>query len=146
MAGFALTHYGEGYVLNWLCHGKLPDRMNLFLGYLTSNPGETGTGSEVSGNGYSRVQLVDVSTPTATTVFGPVTPNIAPDTGSYCPNTSDVEFPISTGNQGAVTHIGIWDAATAGNMIAYKALLVPQTVTAGQQVKFPVGKLKITAD
>jgi len=146
MAGFAMTRYGEAYVLEWLCQGKSPDRLDVWLGYLTGNPGETGTGAEVSGNGYARVQLVDVSTSTASTVFGAVTPNTAPATGSFCANTSDIEFPIATGNQGTITHIAIWNAATGGQMIAYKALAVPQTVEASQQVKFQVGKLKISQD
>ena len=146
MAGFALTHFGEAYILEWLCKGKLPGRLNLFLGYLTSNPGETGTGSEVAGKGYARLKLVDVSSPTAVSVFGPVTPNIAPATGSYCANTADLEFPMATGNQGTISHIGLWDAAAGGNMIAYKALALPQTVLAGQQVKFPIDKLRISAD
>lgn len=144
MAGFAMTHYAESLVLDWLCHGNVPPKKDLWVGYLTGNPGETGTGPEVSGNAYARVQLFDSAA--ATGVFGPVTANTSPATGSYCANSSDVEFPIATGNQGTITHIGIWDAQTGGNMIAYKELAVAQTVTAGQQVKFPADKLKISQD
>lgn len=144
MAGFAMTQKGEQYVLNWLCHGTLPAKLDLWIGYLTGNPGETGTGPEVSGNGYARTQLVNISG--GTSVFGSVTPNISPATGSYCENVSEIEFNIATGNQGNISHIGIWDAASGGNMIAYKELTIPQSISAGQQIKFPIGKLKISQD
>lgn len=144
MAGFAMTHYGEDLVLNWLCHGHVPPKKDLWIGYLTGSPGETGTGPEVAGNAYARVPILEAATSTG--VFGAVTANAAPATGSYCANTVDVDFPVATGNQGSITHIAIWDAQTSGNMLAYKELAVAQTVTAGQQVKFPADKLKISQD
>lgn len=42
-------------------------------------------------------------------------------------NTSELAFEIATTNWGEVTHIGIMDAATGGNCIAWGALANPVT-------------------
>src|SRR6185312_8797458 len=61
----------------------------------TADPGTTGA-SETSGGGYARIQF-SVGTPS----------------GGSCSNTGTMTF--TTAGTTAITHIGTYDAATAGN-------------------------------
>lgn len=45
-----------------------------------------------------------------------------------------------------VTHAGIFDASTAGNLMAYGALTSPLSIGVGSLVNIPIGQLVITDD
>lgn len=88
----------------------------LYVGLLTAAPSDDGSGvSEPSGNGYARVAVTNNTT------------NWPAATGSGAgasskTNGSTITFPQATGAWGTVTHFGIFDASTAGNLISYGAL------------------------
>lgn len=87
----------------------------------TANPADDASGSEVSGGSYFRVQRnpLDANWSAASAIDG-VTKNVAA-----------ITFPAPTGNWGVCTHFGIWDAATAGNLLAFGALGTPKTINSG---------------
>jgi 2-keto-4-pentenoate hydratase len=45
-----------------------------------------------------------------------------------------------------VTHIGIYDALTGGNLLFHGALTVPKTVTTGDTMQINAGALTITME
>ena len=98
----------------------------LYLGLFTSAPGETGGGTELSGSAYVRKAI-------AFTTSG--------DTTS---NNAAVEFPTATGSWGTVTHIGVFDASTSGNLMVYATLTASKTVASGDVFRVPSGDLDIT--
>ena len=100
----------------------------LYIGLHTSNPDEDDSGTEVSGGGYAR------QSDTFTT------------SGNTTSNDSAVEFPTATANYGTVTHVGIYDASTAGNLMAYAALSSSKTIETGDVFRIPAGDLDITLD
>jgi hypothetical protein len=100
----------------------------LYIGLHTSNPDEDDSGTEVSGGGYVR------QSDTFTT------------TGNTTSNDSAVEFPTATANYGTVTHVGVYDAETAGNLMAYAALSSSKTIETGDVFRIPAGDLDITLD
>ena len=100
----------------------------LYLGLFTSNPNEDGSGTEVSGGGYVRQSV-------AFTI-----------SGNTASNTAAVEYPTATANYGTVTHVGIYDASSAGNLIAYAALTSSKTIETGDVFRVPTGDLDITLD
>jgi len=102
----------------------------LYLALHTATPGEDGSGTEVStsGTAYARQTV-------AFTVSG----NTATTSGA-------VEYPTATANFGTVTHVGIWDASTAGNLIAYAALTSSKSIETGDVFRVPAGDLDITLD
>ena len=102
----------------------------LYLALFTAAPGETGGGTEVntSGTAYARQSV-------AFTV-----------SGNTASNTADVEFPTATGSYGTVTHVGIYDASTAGNLMAYAALTTSKAIASGDVFRVPSGDLDITLD
>jgi len=102
----------------------------LYLALHTANPDEDGSGTEVStsGTAYARQTVTfTVSGNTATT-------------------DAAVEFPTATANFGTVSHVAVWDASTAGNMLAYAALTTSKTIETGDVLRIPTGDLDITLD
>ncbi len=88
--------------------------------------GETGSVTEVSGGGYAR-QTVAFTT-----------------SGNTTSNNAAVEFPTATANYGTVTHVGVYDASSSGNLMAYAALSSNKTIETGDVFRVPSGDLDIT--
>jgi hypothetical protein len=98
----------------------------IYVGLFTSDPGESGSTGEVSGNGYLRQSM-------AFTV-----------TDDACTNTSAVEFPTATGSWGTITHTALYDASTSGNMLAVGQLSASKGVGSGDVFRFAAGSFDIT--
>ena len=101
-----------------------------YLALFTAAPGETGGGTEVStsGTAYAR-QSVAFTT-----------------TGNTTSNTAAVEYSTATASFGTVTHVGVFDAATAGNLMAYATLSSSKAIDTGDVFRVPTGDLDITLD
>ena len=97
-----------------------------YLGLFTAAPGEAGGGTELSGSAYAR-RPVDFSTSGATTS-----------------NDAAIEFPTATGSWGTVTHVGVFDAASSGNLMAYATLSSSKAIATGDVFRVPSGDLDIT--
>jgi len=100
----------------------------LYVALFTSDPGDGNSGTEVSGGGYTR-QTVTFTTSGATTS-----------------NDSAVEYATATANYGTVSHIGIYDASSAGNLLAHASLTSAKTIETGDVFRIPAGDLDITLD
>lgn len=98
----------------------------VYLGLYTSAPSDAGGGTEVSGAGYARQAIT----------FGAAS-------GGAISNTAAVQFTASGGNYGTVTHVGIFDAATTGNLLAWKDI-TSVTVNNGNILTFPIGDIDVT--
>lgn len=79
---------------------------SVYVSLHTADTAEDGSGTEVSGNNYSRVQVTSWDAPSSRATQ----------------NTSAITFPTPSGSWGTITHYGIWDAATTGNLLFYGAL------------------------
>lgn len=115
--------------------GSMTKPAALHVSLHTANPTDAGTGTEVSGGSYARVSVPPLDANWS-----------APDaTGGVTANVADITFPSPTANWGVITHVAIWDAATAGNMICYAALSASKTVNSGDAApKFLAGNLSFT--
>lgn len=102
----------------------------LYLALFTANPDEDGSGAEVSTVGTAYVRQ---------TVAFTVTGNTASNSGA-------VEYPTATASFGTVSHVGIYDASTSGNLLAYAALTSSKAISTGDVFRVPVGDLDITLD
>jgi hypothetical protein len=100
----------------------------LYLALFTSDPAEDGSGTEVTGGAYARQTV-------AFTVAG-----------NNASNTSAVEYATATAGYGTVSHIGVYDAATSGNLLAYAALTSSKAIDIGDVFRVPTGDLDITLD
>ena len=88
--------------------------------------GEAGSVTEVSGGGYAR-QTVAFTT-----------------SGNTTSNNAAVEYPTATANYGTVTHVGVYDASSSGNLMAYATLSASKTIETGDVFRVPSGDLDIT--
>jgi len=100
----------------------------LYLGLYTSAPNDTGGGTELSGSGYAR-QAMAMSV-----------------SGNTASNSAVEEFATATGSWGTVTHVGVFDASTSGNLLAYGALSASKAIATGDVFRIPAGDLDITLD
>ena len=105
---------------------------NRFVALFTVAPGENGGGTEVSGGGYARRAAGNFT--------------ITAGDPSTATNPSAIEFPTATANWGTITHVGIFDASTGGNLLAYAALTTARTVNSGDVFRFPASELTFTLE
>jgi hypothetical protein len=98
----------------------------VYLALFTVTPDDTGGGTEVSGAGYARQAIT----------FGAAS-------GGAIANTGAVSFTATGGNFGAVVAVGIFDASTLGNMLAWDGI-TSATVNDGDTITFAVGDLDVT--
>jgi len=102
----------------------------LYLALFTSNPDEDASGTEVStsGTAYAR-QTVTFTV-----------------TGNTATTSAAVEYSTATANFGTVSYVGVMDASTGGNLLAYAALTSSKTIETGDVFRVPAGDLDITLD
>jgi hypothetical protein len=98
-----------------------------FLALYTNDPTDADTGTEVTGGSYVR-QAITFSAPS----------------GGATSNSSAIEFPQCTADWGTVTHIGIRDAVTTGNLLYHSALDTSKVIANGDIFKITATNLSVT--
>ena len=97
-----------------------------YLALYTSDPTDANTGTEVSGTNYARVSAgFSVSTNVAT-------------------NSAAIEYAAAGNAWGTVTHVGVMDAASSGNLLYHSALTTSKAITTGDIFRVPAGSLTVT--
>lgn len=109
----------------------------VFVGLFTAAPTDAGGGTEVTGGSYARVAVSQADGSWA-----------APSgTPSQTSNSAAVTFPAPTASWGVITHFGIFDASSAGNLIAWQILAQSKTVNNGDAApSFAIGALTWSED
>ena len=134
MAG-SFSNYLENALLNQIFRGtaySFPG--TLYVGLYTVAPSDAGGGTEVSGNNYARVSV------TANTS------NWAESTSGATSNSGAITFPQASGNWGTVVALGIFDASSSGNLLAWADLTTSKLVGNGDTPSFAAGDLDVTLD
>lgn len=85
-----------------------------YVALYTSDPTEDDTGAEVTGGAYARQPITFT----------------APTTGSTN-STANVQFTQATANWGTITHVGIRDALTGGNLMYFAPLTTQRNILSG---------------
>lgn len=123
-----MSDYLENALINHVLRATaLTSPVAVYVALYTSNPTDTDTGTEVTGGAYAR----------QTVTFG------VPSNG-VATNSAQVTFPVATASWGLVTHIGIRDAATLGNLIVYGPLSTNKQIDIGDQFIIKTSSLSIT--
>lgn len=109
----------------------------LYFGLLTAAPSDTGGGTEVSADSYDRVAVIG-SLANFSGTQGTGTTVASSGTSGTTYNNAVIGFPDPVEAWGVVTHLGVFDAATGGNLLLYGALANPKTINAGDDApSFP---------
>jgi hypothetical protein len=104
---------------------------NIYVALSTADPTDSGGSiAEPSGNNYARTlcNTWDAAASGATA------------------NTNAVTFPTASGSWGTITHFALFDASSAGNMLAHGALTTSKSITNGDTPKFNAGEIDVTLD
>ena len=101
-----------------------------YIALFTSNPAEDASGTEVSTSGTAYARQSATFTVS----------------GNEATNSAAIEFPTATASYGSVSHVGVFDASTGGNLIAYAALTTSKAIDTGDVLRLPANDLDITMD
>lgn len=125
-----MSNYLENALINaTLRNTSYTSPATVYVGLYTTDPGEGNTGTEVSGGSYARTAVT----------FG------SPSNG-VTTNSGAVTFPTATGTWGTVTHIGILDASTSGNLLYYTPLDASKSIASGDVFTISAGNLSVTLE
>jgi hypothetical protein len=115
----------------------------IYVALYTAAPSDSGGGTEVTGGSYARVQVGPSTTAWTATQGG--TAGASSGTGGQTANAADITFAAPSANWGTITHFGIHDALTTGNLLFHAALTASKVVNSGDAApKFLAGALTIT--
>ena len=122
----------SNYLENALINGTLRATTytaptTVYVALYTSDPTDADSGTEVSGTNYAR-QSVTFS---------------APSNGAST-NSAAVEFPQAGSSWGTITHIGLRDASSAGNLLYHTPLDASKTIASGDVFRIATGSLSVT--
>jgi len=125
-----LSNYLENKLLDHVLRNvSYTSPTTVYVGLYTSDPQDDNSGTEVSGGSYAR-QILDVTTAS----------------GGIVTSDADVTFPQATGNWGTITHIGLLDALSSGNLLMHTPLTTSKLIEIGDILKIPVGNLTAELD
>lgn len=137
----AMTDFLENKLIDWFFRGQAigitgasaaagTGPTTLYFGLLTAAPSDAGGGTEVSGGSYARVAVTTSTTNFAGTQSAGSTA-VSSGTGGTTSNNGTITFPAPTANWGSVTHFGVYDASSGGNLLIHGALTTAKTVNNG---------------
>lgn len=123
----SFSDYLENAVLNHVFRNtSLTSPTTVYLSLYTVTPSDAGGGTEVTGGGYARQAIT----------FG------APSAGAIA-NTVAVAFTATGANFGTVVAVGIHDALTTGNLLAWDGI-TSAVINDGDTINFPIGDIDVT--
>lgn len=125
----AMSNYLENEILDHILGtGAYTMPSTVYVGLSTGSFGEDNSGTELTGNNYSRVSA-----------------SFSAASGGTTSNSGALEFAAATGDWGAITHFGIFDASSSGNLLIHGALSASKTIATGDILRFAAGDLDVTA-
>ena len=124
----AMSNYLETALVNAVLRNtSYTSPTTVYVGLFTSDPTDAGSGTEVSGGSYTRKAMA-----------------FASPTNGVTSNSSAVEFDQATASWGTVTHFGLFDASSSGNLLLHGALTTSKTIDDGDVFKFATSALTAT--
>lgn len=124
----AMSNYLETALVNAVLRNtSYTSPTTVYVGLFTSDPTDAGSGTEVSGGSYTRKAMA-----------------FASPTNGATSNSSAVEFDQATASWGTVTHFGLFDASSSGNLLLHGALTASKTIDDGDVFKFATSALTAT--
>jgi hypothetical protein len=126
------TDFAENKTLDHMTGKATWAAVTARVGLFTAAPSDAGGGTEVSGGSYARVTTAAADWNAAS--------------GGSTTNANAITFPTASGSWGTVTHFGIFDAASGGNLLRWAALGTSKAVGSGDTPSFAAGALTLTED
>lgn len=125
----SLSNYGEQALGNWIRgNANMPATATPYMALFSDDPGDNDTGTEIT---------TDVAS------SGRIAVTFASPTDGVMSNSTEIDFGNSE-NDVLITHFGLYDAQTGGNLIASGALASPKSIDTSDQVNWAAGALTLT--
>tara|TARA_R100001594_G_scaffold133502_1_gene174245 strand:+ start:1201 stop:1587 length:387 start_codon:yes stop_codon:yes gene_type:complete len=125
----AMSDYLENEILDHILSvGSLTMPANIYVGLSTGSFSDDNSGTELSGSGYTRKEITFAAASSASSA-----------------SNATVTFPTATGSWGAVSHWGIFDASSSGNLLVHGAFASSKTIASGDVLRINSGDLTVTA-
>lgn len=103
---------------------------NVYVGLHTGSPLDDNSGAnEISGGSYARQSAT-----------------FAAASGGSASTSATITFPAATASWGTISHISIYDASTAGNLLFHGAVTTSKTIESGDTFQISSGNLTISLD
>ena len=100
----------------------------VYIGLSTGSFADDASGTEISGNAYARQSMAfDAAS------------------GGTTDNSAVVDFPTATGSWGTISHYGLFDASSSGNLLIHGAFSASKAIASGDILRIAAGELDITA-
>lgn len=129
----AFSNYLEEKIVeHFLRNNAITPPTTVYVGLFESDPGEATGGTETGYTGYARQSASWT----------------ALDTNGQTKNVGALTFPAN-GNATAsvtITHLALFDAATAGNRLFYAQLSAPKTLSPGDVLSFAANAIVFGLD
>ncbi len=119
------SEFLENAILNHIFgHTAYAQPTGLYLALFAEDPTDANTGTEASGFGYARQQIV-----TASTLLSTIT------------HTNQITFTPAGGTWGTISHFAVFDALTNGNQLFNDAFSAPKPTVDGTPIIIEAGTL-----
>ena len=126
----AMSDYLENEILDHILGtGAYTMPTTVYVGLSTGSFNDDNSGTELTGNNYARESAAFTAAASGTTS-----------------NSAAVEFNAATGSWGTVSHFGLFDALSGGNLLIHGALTASKVISSGDILKIAIGDMDITAD
>jgi len=129
----AMSNYLENKVLDHTLRGTTgayTAPTTIYVGLFTSSPTDANSGTEVSGGSYARVVATFANAATSGSIS----------------NTNLISFTTASASWGTITHIGLFDNSTGGNLMYWGALTVSKVIGNGDTFSISIGNLTVSID
>lgn len=141
----AMSDYLENKLIDHVFRGTAYTApANIYVALYTSSCSDSAGGTEVSGGSYARVAVATGGSTWANTQASGT--GVSSGTGGTTSNSSAVTYTTPSAGWGVVTHVGLLDASTSGNLLVCSALSASKTINSGDSVSFPGGSLTFQID
>jgi hypothetical protein len=122
----AASNYTENLALKFLLTSTTATRPTAwYVALFTTNPTDAGSGTEVSGTNYARTA---------------VSFSVTDDTAT---NSAAVTFTAAGSNWGTVSHIGVYDNSTGGNLLFHGSVTTAKQIDSGDTFTISTNNLSI---
>ncbi len=136
----AFSQYFATQVLNWVKGSPFPTALsNVYISLHTSDPGAAGANGDVTASITGSNNRTQVASSALSAIAG------ASGGGFEITNTGVIQLTTAAQNQAAlaVTHFGVWTAASGGDFLASGQLTSSVDVELGDTVQFNISALAV---
>lgn len=135
------SNYTEGNIIETTLRGAaFPVPSNVYVALFTADPTDANTtANEVQVANWPAYVRKDAA------VGGAISSGWTANSNGVSSNAKVITFPANDG-AGAVTvtHVGLYDASTSGNLLYHAPLVASKTLQVGDVLSFAIGSLVVT--